>query len=65
MQPIVFAPPTGNLGSPLTFAPLFEQRVLGVGIRPLGDFFIKRGALSPSFIAQVFTSSDSGGKGSA
>jgi len=65
LQPIVFTPPTGNLGSPLTFAPLFEQRVLGDGIRPLGDIFINRGALSPSFIAQVFTSSDDGGKGSA
>ncbi|WP_123581418.1 Ig-like domain-containing protein [Pseudomonas brassicacearum] len=65
LQPIVFTPPTGNLGSPLTFAPLFEQRVLGDGIRPLGDIFINRGALSPSYIAQVFTSSDSAGNGSA
>ncbi len=64
LQPIVFMPPTGNLGSPLTFAPLFEQRVIGDGIRPLGDIFINQGALSPSFIAQVFTSSDSGGDGS-
>ncbi|PCR94141.1 glycosyl hydrolase, partial [Pseudomonas fluorescens] len=64
LQPIVFMPPTGNLGSPLTFAPLFEQRVIGDGIRPLGDIFINQGALSPSFIAQVFTSSDSSGDGS-
>jgi len=64
LQPIIFAPPTGNLGSPLTFPPLFEQRVIGNGIRPLGDIFINHGALSPSFIAQVFTSSDSGGDGS-
>ncbi|WP_285419978.1 Ig-like domain-containing protein [Pseudomonas sp. efr-133-TYG-5] len=64
LQPIVFTPPTGDLGSPLTFAPLFEQRVLGNGIRPLGDIFINHGALSPSFIAQVFSSSDSGGDGS-
>ncbi|RIJ09187.1 DUF4347 domain-containing protein [Pseudomonas sp. 91RF] len=64
LQPIVFAPPTGDLGSPLTFAPLFEQRVIGNGLRPLGDIFINHGALSPSFIAQVFTSSDSGGDGS-
>ncbi|WP_227234066.1 Ig-like domain-containing protein [Pseudomonas sp. IAC-BECa141] len=64
LQPIVFTPPTGDLGSPLTFAPLFEQRVIGNGIRPLGDIFINRGALSPSFIAQVFTSSDNGGDGS-
>nr|WP_085697937.1 Ig-like domain-containing protein [Pseudomonas sp. B26(2017)] len=64
LQPIVFTPPTGDLGSPLTFAPLFEQRVIGNGIRPLGDIFINRGALSPSFIAQVFTSSDNGGDSS-
>ncbi|MBV4476635.1 Ig-like domain-containing protein [Pseudomonas botevensis] len=64
LQPIVFTPPTGDLGSPLTFTPLFEQRVLGNGIRPLGDIFINHGALSPSFIAQVFSSSDSGGDGS-
>ncbi|MFJ4192952.1 Ig-like domain-containing protein [Pseudomonas sp. NPDC089534] len=60
LQPIVFAPPTGNLGSPLTFSPLFEQRVIGDGIRPLGDIFINRGALSPSFIAQVFGDSTYG-----
>ena len=64
LQPLIFTPPTGDLGSPLTFAPLFEQRVIGNGIRPLGDIFINHGALSPSFIAQVFTSSDSGGDGS-
>ncbi|MGE8065435.1 Ig-like domain-containing protein [Pseudomonas sp. NPDC089569] len=65
LQPVVFAPPTGDLGSPLTFAPLFEQRELGNGIRPLGDIFINNGAMSPSFIAQVFSSSDSSGDGSA
>ncbi|MHC8392126.1 Ig-like domain-containing protein [Pseudomonas sp. LB3P93] len=64
LQPIIFTPPTGTLGSPLTFAPLFEQRVIGDGIRPLGDIFINRGTLAPSFIAQVFDSSDSGGEGS-
>ncbi|CAI8989839.1 Glycosyl hydrolase [Pseudomonas sp. IT-194MI4] len=64
LQPIIFTPPTGDLGSPLTFAPLFEQRVMGNGIRPLGDIFINHGALTPSFIAQVFTSSDNGGDGS-
>ncbi|WP_339447932.1 Ig-like domain-containing protein [Pseudomonas sp. EA_5y_Pfl2_R50] len=63
LQPIIFTAPTGDLGSPLTFAPLFEQRVLGNGIRPVGDIFINRGALSPSFIAQVFASSDSSGDG--
>ena len=64
LQPIIFTAPTGDLGSPLTFAPLFEQRVIGNGIRPLGDIFMNHGALSPSFIAQVFSSSDSGTDGS-
>ncbi|MFT0474082.1 Ig-like domain-containing protein [Pseudomonas antarctica] len=63
LQPIVFSAPTGDLGSPLTFTPLFEQRVIGNGIRPLGDIFMNHGALSPSFLAQVFTSSDSTGDG--
>jgi hypothetical protein len=62
LQPIVFTPPTGDLGSPLSFSPLFEQRVIGNGIRPLGDIFMNHGALAPSFIAQVF--SESGGDGS-
>ena len=64
LQPIIFTPPTGDLGSPLTFTPLFEQRVIGNGIRPLGDIFMNHGALTPSFIAQVFSSSDNGGDGS-
>jgi hypothetical protein len=64
LQPIIFTSPTGDLGSPLTFAPLFEQRVIGNGIRPLGDIFMNHGALSPSFIAQVFGSSDNAGDGS-
>ncbi|MGV6957283.1 beta strand repeat-containing protein [Pseudomonas chlororaphis] len=63
LQPTVITPPVGDLGSPLAFAPLFEQRVLGDGIRPLGDIFINHGALAPSFIAQVFGSSDPGGDG--
>ncbi|WP_223432409.1 Ig-like domain-containing protein, partial [Pseudomonas sp. GL-B-26] len=64
LQPIIFTPPTGDLGSPLTFTPLFESRVIGNGIRPLGDIFMNNGALAPSFIAQVFSSSDNGGDGS-
>ncbi|WP_415758418.1 Ig-like domain-containing protein [Pseudomonas sp. LT1P18] len=64
LQPIIFTPPTGDLGSPLTFTPLFESRVIGNGIRPLGDIFMNHGALAPSFIAQVFSSSDNGGEGS-
>lgn len=65
LQPTVFAPPTGNLGSPLAFAPLFEQRTSGDGLPPLGSIFINNGALAPSFIAQVFSSSESGGDGAA
>ncbi|VVM77736.1 hypothetical protein PS659_02183 [Pseudomonas fluorescens] len=64
LQPFVFTPPVGNLASPLTFQPLFEQRVIGNGIRPLGDIFMNHGALTPSFIAQVFSSTDGGGDGS-
>ncbi|MFQ6558488.1 Ig-like domain-containing protein [Pseudomonas sp. Lb2C1-1] len=63
LQPIVFTPPTGNLGSPLGFPPLFEQRDVGGGLRPIGDIFINHGALAPSYIAQVF-SSDAAGDGS-
>ena len=63
LQPIVFMPPTGNLGSPLGFPPLFEQRDVGGGLRPIGDIFINHGALAPSYIAQVF-STDAAGDGS-
>ncbi|MCQ4261635.1 glycosyl hydrolase [Stutzerimonas stutzeri] len=63
LQPAVFAPPLGSLGSPLGFPPLFEQRDVGGGIRPIGDIFINRGELAPTFIAQVFNS-ESGGDGS-
>ena len=62
LQPIVFMPPTGNLGSPLGFPPLFEQRDVG-GLDPIGSIFINRGELAPSYIAQVF-SSDAAGDGS-
>jgi hypothetical protein len=65
LQPIVFTPPTGDLGSPLAFAPLFEQRTSGNGLPPLGSIFVNNGALAPSFIAQVFSSSESGGNGAA
>ncbi len=33
LQPALFGPPTGNLGSPLSFSPLFEQRTTGVVCR--------------------------------
>ncbi|MDH0897735.1 MULTISPECIES: Ig-like domain-containing protein, partial [unclassified Pseudomonas] len=50
--------------SPLLPPPLFEVPTLGGGLPPLGNIFINRGALAPSFIAQVFASSDAGGDGS-
>ncbi|MDD2052326.1 DUF4347 domain-containing protein [Pseudomonas putida] len=52
---------TSDATSPLLPAPLFEQPTLGSGIPSLGTIFISNGALAPSFIAQVFASSDSGG----
>ncbi|MDU8222376.1 Ig-like domain-containing protein, partial [Pseudomonas syringae pv. actinidiae] len=64
LQPSLFGPPTGNLGSPLSFAPLFEQRTTGDGLPPVGNIFITNRALAPSFIAQVFDSSSVGGPGS-
>ena len=63
LQPIIFGPPSGDLGSPLVMPPLFEQRTSGGGLPPIGSIFINNGALAPSFIAQVF-STDSGGDGS-
>lgn len=50
---------TADTTSPLLSAPLFELRTLGSGIPTLGNIFINNGALAPSFIAQVFASSDS------
>ncbi|MBN6716342.1 DUF4347 domain-containing protein [Pseudomonas capsici] len=64
LQPQLFGPPTGNLGSPLSFAPLFEQRTTGGDLPPVGNIFITNGALAPSFIAQVFTSTSVNGAGS-
>jgi hypothetical protein len=64
LQPIVFGRPAGDLGSPIGFPPLFEQREMGAGLPPIGNIFIRNGALAPSFIAQVFNS-DSGANGGA
>ncbi|MCM2363739.1 Ig-like domain-containing protein [Pseudomonas sp. SR18] len=63
LQPIIFGRPGGELGSPIGFPPLFEQREMGGGLPPIGSIFINNGASSPSFIAQVF-STDSSGDGS-
>lgn len=66
LQPTVpNAPPLSTTTSPLLPPPLFEPPTLGSGIPTLGNIFINNGALAPSFIAQVFASSDSGaGNGS-
>ena len=64
LQPIVFGRPAGDLGSPIGFPPLFEQREMGAGLPPIGSIFIRNGALAPSFIAEVFNS-DSGANGGA
>ncbi|WP_448123666.1 Ig-like domain-containing protein [Pseudomonas veronii] len=64
LQPIVFGRPVGDLGSPIGFPALFEQREMGAGLPPIGNIFIRNGALAPSFIAQVFNS-DSGANGGA
>jgi len=60
LQPIIFGRPGGDLGSPIGFPPLFEQREMGAGLPPIGSIFINNGASSPSFIAQVFSTDGSG-----
>jgi hypothetical protein len=64
LQPIapVVSPPLTT--SPLVLPSLFEQPTIGSGIPTLGNIFINQNALAPSYIAQVFASSDSGGDGS-
>ncbi|WP_340054330.1 Ig-like domain-containing protein [Pseudomonas sp. JAI120] len=65
LQPIIFGRPSGDLGSPIGFPPLFEQREMGAGLPPIGRIFINDGASSPSYIAQVFSTDGSGdGSGS-
>lgn len=64
-QPNVPGAPPSSATSPLLPPPLFEQPTLGSGVPTVGNIFINNGALAPSFIAQVFASSDSGaGNGS-
>jgi hypothetical protein len=55
LQPIIFGLPSGNLGSPIGFPALFEQRDSGGGLPPIGNIFIRNNALAPSYIAQVFS----------
>ncbi|MHA6194443.1 DUF4347 domain-containing protein [Pseudomonas wadenswilerensis] len=52
--------------SPLVPGSLFEVRTVGGDIQPLGTIFLGNASSAPSFIAQVFGSSDSGvGNGGA
>ncbi|MCE5983706.1 DUF4347 domain-containing protein [Pseudomonas sp. LF19] len=62
-QPQVPLLPTQPTTSPLLPTPLFEVHTLGSGIAPLGSLFIHNGASAPSFIAQVFASSNNPGEG--
>ncbi len=64
LLPQISIVPTGSLGAPLGFPPLFEQRTSGDGLPPVGNIFINHNALAPSYIAQVF-STDGAGNGNA
>lgn len=44
--------------SPLVSPGLFEVRTVGGNVQPLGTIFLGNGSSAPSFIAQVFGSSD-------
>ena len=64
-QPSLPSAPPPVTTSPLLPPPLFDVPTIGSGIPTLGNIFINNGALAPSYIAQVFASSDSGaGNGS-
>ncbi|GAD63489.1 Ig-like domain-containing protein [Aquipseudomonas alcaligenes] len=68
IQPNVPGLPPSSTTSPLLPPPLFEQPTLGSGVPTVGNIFINPNALAPSYIAQVFASSDSsasdgGGRG--
>ena len=65
LQPIIFGQPSGNLGSPIGFPPLFEQRDSGSGLPPIGNIFIRNNALAPSYIAQVFSTDGGNAAGTA
>ncbi|WP_218585602.1 DUF4347 domain-containing protein [Pseudomonas sp. Marseille-P9899] len=49
--------------SPLIAPGLFEVRTVGGNVQPLGVIFLGNGSSAPSFIAQVFGSSDGGAGG--
>ncbi|WP_426809186.1 DUF4347 domain-containing protein [Pseudomonas sp. WOUb67] len=47
-------------GSPMVIPSLFDIRTVGGDLQPLGTIFLGDGSSAPSFIAQVFGSSDAG-----
>ncbi|QVM93924.1 DUF4347 domain-containing protein [Pseudomonas entomophila] len=53
-------PVTAPYQSPLLPQPLFEVSSAGAGLPPLGNIFIKDGALAPSYLAQVFAGQQGG-----
>lgn len=64
-QPSVIQPQVPGLVinqslSPLAPGSLFEVRTVGGDLRPLGTIFLGQASSAPSFIAQVFGSSDTG-----
>jgi len=54
------APLLAPLQSPLLPVPLFEAPSVGGGLPPLGNIFIRDGALAPSYLAQVFAGQQGG-----
>ncbi len=64
LPPVQAPPPPPAPTSPLLPPPLFTPPSPGGGLPTVGTIFIGEGSNSPSFIAQVFASSDSGGDGS-
>ncbi|MEB6587968.1 DUF4347 domain-containing protein [Pseudomonas asiatica] len=60
IQPQVPALLVDNGVSPLVPGSLFEVRSVGGDIQPLGTIFLGNASSAPSFIAQVFGSSDNG-----
>ena len=60
IQPQVPGPVINQSISPLAPGSLFEVRTVGGDLKPLGTIFLGQAGSAPSFIAQVFGSSDTG-----
>ncbi|WP_285164313.1 hypothetical protein, partial [Mycobacterium tuberculosis] len=60
LQPQVPGIVVNDAVSPLVPQGLFDVRTVGGNIQPLGTIFLGNAGSAPSFIAQVFGSSDSG-----